>query len=66
MELKENTADDTLLYNDINKRSIHNKLYLRTVVLLDNYSTMDLLCNPYLFENIKKAKGPLRIKLNGG
>ena len=42
LEPKDNTAKHTILYNDRNKRSIHKKIDLRTVVLLDNDSTMDL------------------------
>ena len=45
---------------------MHKKLELRTVVLLDNKSTMDLFCDPDLVEDIKKVKGPLRIQSNGG
>ena len=45
---------------------MHKKLELRTVVLLDNKSTMDLFCDQDLVEDIKKVKGPLRIQSNGG
>ena len=34
------------------------------MVLLDNKSTMDLLCNPNLVEDIKRVKLPLRIQSN--
>ena len=58
---KDNTYEHTLLYNDRKKRSIHKNLDLRTVVLLDNESTMDLFYNTDLVEDIKKVKRPLRI-----
>ena len=41
------------------------KLYLRTVVLLDNESTMDISCNPYLVEDIQKVNPPLKMQING-
>ena len=42
------------------------KLYLSTVVLLDNNYTMDLFCNPDLVEFNRKSKKPLMIQSNGG
>ena len=45
---------------------MQNKLYLRTLVPLDNDYTMDLLCKPDLVEYIKKVKERLRIQSNGG
>ena len=48
------SAKKNILYNNIKKRSIHKKIYLRTVVLLDNDSTIDLFCNPELVEDIKR------------
>ena len=65
MEPREETAEQALIYNDKKKRAIHKKLYIRTVVLLDNKSTMDLFCNPDLVEYIQKVKEPLRIQYNG-
>ena len=44
---------------------MNKKPDLRTVVLIDNKYNIDLLCNPYLVEDIKKVKGPLRIQSNG-
>ena len=41
-------------------------MYPRKVVLLDNESNMDLLCNPDLVEDIKKVKVNLRIQSKGG
>ena len=49
-----------------NKRFIQKNLDLRTVVLLDNDSTMNLFCNPDLVEDIKKVKRPFSIQSNGG
>ena len=63
LEPKDNTVEQTILYNNRKKRSIYNKLYLRAVALLDNKSTMDLLYNPDLVED-KKVKIPLRIQIN--
>ena len=54
MEPKDNTSKYTLLYNDRKKISIHRKLYMKTVVLIDNESTMEPFCNPYLVEDITK------------
>ena len=65
MEPKYNTVEQTLLYNDKNKIFI-KKIDLRTVVLLDNESTMDLFYNPDLVEDMKKVKKPLMIQSNGG
>ena len=45
---------------------MHRKIDLRTVVLLENESTMDLFYNPDLVKDIKKVKGPLRIHSNDG
>ena len=42
MEPKDNISKHTLLYKNRRKRSIHKKIDLRTVVLLDKESTMDL------------------------
>ena len=53
MEPKDNTAQQTLLYSNRKKISIHKKLDLRKVFLLDNKSTMDLFFNTYLVEDIK-------------
>ena len=61
LEPKDNTPKQNLLYNDRKKISIHKKLDLRTVVLLDNESNMDLLYNLDLVEDIKKVKKPLII-----
>ena len=44
---------------------MNKKIDPRTVVLLENESTMDLFCNPYLVEDIKKVKRLLRIQSNG-
>ena len=54
MKPKYNKVEQTLLYNDKNKIFLQKKLYLRTVVLLDNESTMDLFCNPDLVGYIKR------------
>ena len=56
MEPREETSKHTILYNDKNKRAMYKKLDLRTMVLLENESTMDLLCNPELVEYIQKVK----------
>ena len=44
----------------------NRNMYPRKVVLLDNESNMDLLCNPDLVEYIKKVKVNLRIQSKGG
>ena len=46
LEPREETSKYTLLYNDKNNRAMYKKLDLRNMVLLDNESTVDLLCNP--------------------
>ena len=66
MEPKDNISKQTFLYYNIKKRSIHKRLDLRIVVLLDNKSTMNLFCNLNLVEDIKKVKGALSIHSNGG
>ena len=63
MEPKDNKAKQTLLYNEKKKISMHKKIDLRTVVLIDSNSTLNLFCNPYLVED-KKVKIPLRIQIN--
>ena len=66
LEPKDNMSKHNLLYSEKNKRYIHKKLDLRTVVLIDNESTLDLFCNQDSVKNIKNIKGPLRIHSNGG
>ena len=61
---REETAEQTLLYNDNKKRAMYNKIDLRTVVLLENEYTMDLFCNPHLVEDINKVKKHLTIQIN--
>ena len=66
MEPKDTTDEHNILYNNRKKRSIQKKLDVRTVVLINNEYTMDLLCNPDLVEDIKKVNDTLRIHSNGG
>ena len=47
----------------------HNKdikLDIKTVVLLDNCSTMDLFCNSDIVENITKTENKVTVQGNGG
>ena len=57
IEPREEIVEQTLLYNDKKKRSMHKNIDLSIVVLLDNESTMDLFCDPDLVEDIYKSKG---------
>ena len=54
LEPKDNTYKQTILYNDRKNISMHKKLDMRILVLLDNGSTMDLFCKPDLVEYIKR------------
>ena len=64
LEPIEETSKHTILYNYKNKRAMYKKLDTRTVALLDNNSTMDLLYKPYLVEDIQKVNKPLTIQSN--
>ena len=66
LEPKDDTSKQNLLYIDRKKRYMHKNLDLRTVVLLENESTMDIFCNPELAEDIKKVKRLFRLQSNGG
>ena len=53
-----------VLFKNIHSDSI--KLDFRNVILLGKQSTMDLLCNPNLVENIDKANKKICLQSNGG
>ena len=49
-----------------NKSDSYDKLQLRNLMLLDNQSTMDLICNKKFTSNIKKSREKLRLQSNVG
>ena len=49
-----------------NKSDSDEKLQLRNLILLDNQSTMDLICNKKFTSNIKKFREKLRVHINSG
>ena len=48
-----------------NKSDSDDKLQLRNVMLLDNQSTMDLICNKKFTIKINKSRGKFRVQSNG-
>ena len=48
------------------KSDSDDKLHLRNVMILDNQSTMDLICNKQFTSKINKYREKLRVQSNGG
>ena len=49
-----------------NKSDSNDKLNLRNLMILDNQSTMDLICNKQFTSKINKYREKLRVQSNGG